>query len=115
MSRSTSDNLVAQSIIHYDSSMMYMAPEIQLYFISNCRHPARLIQKMLVLVPKDEKYDNFYNSIATILYNACYKNSILDLDHNFWYQMGDEILPQIGELDEPWKQKMIDYWMVKID
>ena len=115
MSRSTSDNLVAQSIINYDSSMNYIELDVQLYIINNCRDPARLIQKMLLLVPKDEKYDNFYNSMANTLYNACYKNSILDLDDNFWYPMIYDILPQIGELDEPWKQKMIDYWMVKID
>ena len=115
MSRQTPDNLVTQSILNYDSSMNYMAPEVQLYIMSKSRHPARLIRKMLLLVPNDEKYDNFYNSIASTLYNACYENSVLDLHDNFWLPMGDNILPQIGELDEPWKQKLIDYWLGKLD
>jgi hypothetical protein len=116
MSRSTSDNLVAQSIINYDSSMNYVAPEIRLYLSAKGhRHPARLIQKMLLLVPKEEKYDNFYNLIANILYTACYKEPILDLRENFWSPVGDDILPQIGELDTPWKQQLIDYWLGKLD
>ena len=115
MSRQTPDNLVAQSIINYDCSMNYMAPELRLYIMSNSRHPGRLIQKMLLLVPKDEKYDKFYNSIATTLYNACCNSRIIEFKDYFWLPMGDDILPQIGELDEPWKQKLIDYWLAKLD
>jgi hypothetical protein len=116
MSRTTSDNLVAQSIIYYDTNMNYIAPEIRLYFISSKhRHPAKLVQKMLSLVPQEEKYDVLYNLIANKLYDACYKDSILALRENFWLPVGDDILPQIGELDTPWKQQMIDYWLGKLD
>jgi hypothetical protein len=95
---------------------MYVAPEIRMYFTDKGhRHPARLIQKMLLLVPKGDEYDDFYKAIATKLYDACYKYSVLDLHNKFWLPMGDQILPQIGELDTPWKQQLIDYWLGKLD
>ncbi len=108
ISRNNSRNLLEKARDRYTVKLRYLSPELH----TLGRDPCQVIKKMVECIPEgDNNMDLLYYDMVMAVYRAV-SQDITFIQKHFWEYMGNRFLPErIGELDTPWKQRMIDYWI----